>query len=323
MSKLSLEQVIGLVQKEIQNTSYVGSPKELYDPMNYILQLGGKRLRPVTVLLGAGLFSENFESAIPAAKAIEVFHNFTLVHDDIMDDAPLRRGKATVHEKWDPNIAILSGDSLLIKVYDHFLEGNYSNLSSILKVFNQTAIEVCEGQQLDMNFETRNDVTIPEYIEMIRLKTSVLVGGAMKIGALVAQASESESQLIYDFGVNVGLAFQLQDDYLDCFGDPEKFGKQVGGDIISNKKTFMMLKALELDTTGAITNWVNKTEFDAEEKVNAVKEIYLSLGIDQLAFEMMDHYYQKGLESLAKIQTAEANKESLKVFAAKLMKRSS
>lgn len=318
----TLEEVIGLVQQEVKNISYSGEPQELYEPMNYVLQLGGKRLRPVTVLLAANLFLEELELAIPAAKAVEVFHNFTLVHDDIMDDAPLRRGQETVHEKWNDNVAILSGDSLLIKAYDHFLEGNYSNLNAILSVFNQTAVEVCEGQQLDMNFETRNDVTIAEYINMIRLKTSVLVGGAMKIGALVAKANEADAQFIYDFGVNVGLAFQLQDDYLDCFGDPEKFGKQVGGDIISNKKTFMMLKALELDNTGELKEWLNKSEFDNSEKVSAVKQIYKNLGVDQLAFELMDEYYSKGLESLKSVHVEDDKKIMLKGFAAQLMKRS-
>ena len=244
---LGYKEIIPLVQDEISNTTYSGSPGELYDPMNYILQLGGKRLRPVTALLASQLFGSTLDRALPAAKAIEVFHNFTLVHDDIMDKAPLRRGKQTVHEKWNDNIAILSGDTLLIEVYNHFLEGEYTNLSEILKVFNRTAIEVCEGQQLDMNFETRTDVTLAEYMNMIRLKTSVLVGGSFKIGALVAEASKENADLIYEFGVNLGIAFQLQDDYLDCFGEPEKFGKQVGGDIISNKKTFMMLKAMELD----------------------------------------------------------------------------
>lgn len=318
----TLEEVIGIVQKEIKEINYLGEPKELYEPMNYVLQLGGKRLRPVTVLLAANLFSDNVSSAIPAAKAIEVFHNFTLVHDDIMDDAPLRRGRPTVHEKWNDNIAILSGDSLLIKAYDHFLEGNYTNLSGILSTFNTTALEVCEGQQLDMNFETRSDVTIDEYINMIRLKTSVLVGGAMKIGALLANSSPEDAQHIYDFGVNVGLAFQLQDDYLDCFGDPQKFGKQVGGDIISNKKTFMMLKALELDTSGKINSWVGKESFDSKEKVDAVKELYKTLKVDELAFELMDQYYSKGLKSLAAISIDDSKKTMLKAFAAQLMKRS-
>jgi geranylgeranyl diphosphate synthase type II len=317
----TLREVIALVQQEIKNIDYIGEPKELYDPMNYVLQLGGKRLRPVTVLLAANLFSEEINCAVPAAKAVEVFHNFTLVHDDIMDNAPLRRGQETVHEKWNDNVAILSGDSLLIKAYDHFLIGNYANLNAVLKVFNTTAIEVCEGQQLDMNFETRNDVTISEYINMIRLKTSVLVGGAMKIGALVANSSDEDAQYIYDFGVNLGVAFQLQDDYLDCFGDPEKFGKQVGGDIISNKKTFMMLKALELDNTGELTSWLDKPDFDIEEKVAAVKLIYKNLGVDKLAFKLMDQYYNKGLESLQAIKTADVKKTTLKEFAAELMKR--
>jgi len=320
---LEYQEIISLVQDEIEQTSYTGYPSELYEPMNYMIQLGGKRLRPVTTLLATQLFSGEISRAIPAAKAIEVFHNFTLIHDDIMDKAPLRRGKQTVHEKWNDNIAILSGDTLLIEVYNHFLEGNYSNLSEILKVFNRTAIEVCEGQQLDMNFETRNDVTIEEYINMIRLKTSVLVGGAFKIGALVANANELDSNLIYEFGVNLGIAFQLQDDYLDCFGDPQKFGKQVGGDIISNKKTFMMLKALEIDSTGELRNRISEKEFDSQEKVDSVKELYKKLKVDQKAFELMNQYYAKGIQSLNQIQSLDDAKNKIIRFAEDLMKRSS
>lgn len=322
MKSLGFQDIIPIVQREIADTKYEGTPSELYDPMNYILQLGGKRLRPVTALLAAQLFGADITAAIPAAKAVEVFHNFTLVHDDIMDKAPLRRGKATVHEKWNDNIAILSGDTLLIEVYNHFLEGNYKNLSEILKVFNQTAIEVCEGQQLDMNFETRDDVTIEDYIGMIRLKTSVLVGGAFKIGALVAEASNSDSKLIYDFGVNLGIAFQLQDDYLDCFGDPDKFGKQVGGDIISNKKTFMMLKALALDESGELQSWLDKTQFETAEKVEAVKTIYKTLKVDELAFQLMDDYYKKALASLNQIKSSQEAKDKIVEFAQVLMKRS-
>ena len=318
----TLEEVISIVQNEVKEINYLGEPKELYEPMNYVLQLGGKRLRPVTVLLAANLFSDNISLAIPAAKAIEVFHNFTLVHDDIMDDAPLRRGKQTVHEKWNDNVAILSGDSLLIKSYDHFLEGNYKNLIEILSTFNTTAIEVCEGQQLDMNYETRSDVTIDDYIKMIRLKTSVLLGGAMKIGALLAESNSADAEHLYDFGVNIGLAFQLQDDYLDCFGDPEKFGKQIGGDIISNKKTFMMLKALELDSSGELNKWIEKESFNSIEKVVAVKALYKTLKVDDLASELMDEYYSKGLESLAAISINDEKKIMLKSFAAQLMKRS-
>ena len=320
---MEYQEIISLVQDEIEQTSYKGYPSELYEPMNYMIRLGGKRLRPVTTLLATQLFSGEISRAIPAAKAIEVFHNFTLIHDDIMDKAPLRRGKQTVHEKWNDNIAILSGDTLLIEVYNHFLEGNYSNLSEILKVFNRTAIEVCEGQQLDMNFETRNDVTIEEYINMIRLKTSVLVGGAFKIGALVANANELDSNLIYEFGVNLGIAFQLQDDYLDCFGDPQKFGKQVGGDIISNKKTFMMLKALEIDSTGELRNRISEKEFDSQEKVDSVKELYKKLKVDQKAFELMNQYYAKGIQSLNQIQSLDDAKNKIIRFAEDLMKRSS
>lgn len=323
MGSWDYREIINLVQSEIEQTKYSGYPNELYDPMNYILQLGGKRLRPVTTLLAAQLFSDNLKSAIPAAKALEVFHNFTLVHDDIMDKAPLRRGKETVHEKWNENIAILSGDTLLIEVYNHFLDGEYSNLPNILKVFNKTAIEVCEGQQLDMNFETRNDVSIEEYVNMIRLKTSVLVGGAFKIGALVAQANEEDAELIYDFGMNLGIAFQLQDDYLDCFGDPEKFGKQVGGDIISNKKTFMMLKALEIDASGVLRKWVDLESFDPETKVLEIKAIYKSLKVDDLAFQLMDEFYEKALDSLRLVNASNESKEIIIDFAKELMKRSS
>lgn len=323
MACLGYKDIIPLIQDEISNTKYFGKPLELYDPMNYILQLGGKRLRPLTALLSCQLFGAELEKVVPAAKAIEVFHNFTLVHDDIMDKAPLRRGQKTVHEKWNNNIAILSGDTLLIEVYNHFLEGNYSNLPEILSVFNDTAIEVCEGQQLDMNFETRDDVTIQEYINMIRLKTSVLVGGSFKIGALVAEASQSESDFIYDFGVNLGIAFQLQDDYLDCFGDPSKFGKLIGGDILSNKKTYMMLKALELDSTGELKGWLKKTEFDKEVKVEAVKKIYRSLKVDELAFKLMDEYYQKAISSLEKINAQDNLKSTIIEFSEELMKRSS
>ena len=323
MASSTIQEIITLVQKEIKGTKYLGSPAELYEPMNYILQLGGKRLRPVTTLLAANLFIEDVSVALPAAKAIEVFHNFTLVHDDIMDKAPLRRGQPTVHQKWDDNIAILSGDTLLIEAYNHFLEGNYANLSALLTVFNQTAIEVCEGQQLDMNFESRDDVTIDEYINMIKLKTSVLVGGALKLGALVGSASDTEADLIYNFGVNLGIAFQLQDDYLDCFGDPEKFGKQVGGDIISNKKTFLMLKALELDSSELLQGWVDKKDFDAIAKVEAVKTIYKDLKVDQLAFNQMDAYYQKSIQFLNKINAPEDKKKVLEEFANHLMKRAS
>ena len=215
-------------------------PKNLYEPIEYIIQLSGKRIRPILTLMAADILSGNFTKALPAALAVEVFHNFTLVHDDIMDDAPLRRGKKTVHEKWDLNRGILSGDAMLILAYQYFENYPPTIFQKLAILFSKTAIEVCDGQQLDIDFETRKEVTISEYLNMIRLKTSVLVAAALKMGAIVAESSEKNADLLYEYGLNLGLAFQLQDDYLDTFGDPETFGKQVGGDIIENKKTFLV-----------------------------------------------------------------------------------
>jgi len=221
-------------------------PYNLYEPISYILELGGKRLRPVLTLLTTALFDGNYKNALDAALAIEVFHNFSLVHDDIMDDAPLRRGKTTVHEKWDINTGILSGDAMLINSYQYFESYPNEEFKKLVQLFSKTAIEVCEGQQYDIDFETRDDVTIAEYLKMVEFKTAVLVASAMKMGAIIANTSEENQDLVYEFGRNLGIAFQLQDDYLDAFGDPKTFGKQVGGDIIENKKTFLFLKALVL-----------------------------------------------------------------------------
>ena len=320
--ELNLEQSILLINKEIESINFPGFPTELYEPINYILKLGGKRLRPVLVYLGCGLFDGNLVLSLPAAKAIEVFHNFTLVHDDIMDNAPLRRGKSTVHEKWNQNIGILSGDAMLIKAYDFILDANYSNNNNILKTFNKAAIEVCEGQQLDMNFESISDVSVDDYINMIRLKTSVLLGAALKIGAQIANSNEKDSELIYDFGVNLGIMFQLMDDYLDAFGDPEKFGKKVGGDIISNKKTFLFIQAINEDKTGEMKSWMKVSEFNEFEKIKAVKNIYLKTGVDQQCLKEMDLYFKKAMDSLDKIQVPNSKKENLIEFANYLRFRS-
>ena len=220
-------------------------PKNLYDPINYILQLGGKRLRPVLTLMATAIFESDYKKALDAALAVEVFHNFSLVHDDIMDDAPLRRGQDTVHEKWDVNTGILSGDAMLINAYQLFENYEGETFRELAKLFSKTAIEVCEGQQYDVDFETRDDVRLPEYLKMIEYKTAVLVGAALKMGAIVAETTKTNCDRIYEFGRDLGIAFQLQDDYLDAFGDPKTFGKQVGGDIIENKKTFLYLTALE------------------------------------------------------------------------------
>ena len=230
-------------QQYLDKKEWIREPKNLYEPINYIIQLSGKRIRPILTLMAADILSSDYKKAFPAALAVEVFHNFTLVHDDIMDDAPLRRGKKTVHEKWDLNRGILSGDAMLILAYQYFESYPPTVFQKLAVLFSKTALEVCDGQQLDIDFETRNDVTIAEYINMIRLKTSVLVAAALKMGAIVAESSEKNADLLYEYGINLGLAFQLQDDYLDTFGNPETFGKQIGGDIIENKKTYLYLKS--------------------------------------------------------------------------------
>jgi geranylgeranyl diphosphate synthase type II len=317
-----LNETIEYYIKLIESIDYHGNPDELYQPINYILQLGGKRLRPVLVGMAAELFNGKKQQVDAIAKAIEIFHNFSLVHDDIMDRAPLRRGKKTVHEKWNSNIAILSGDVMLVKSYEELIKGNYSNLAAIIQVFNQTAIEVCEGQQLDMNFETRSSVSLDEYIEMIKLKTSVLLGGAVKMGALAVGAKEDEAQKIYQFGVNMGIAFQLMDDYLDAFGDPEKFGKQVGGDILSNKKTYLNILAIEKDNTGEAKKWLSSTNFEDKEKINSMLNIYQEYKIDEACRSKMNYFYELALQNLNEINVTDDKKQVFIQFAQWLMNRS-
>nr|MBP6585470.1 polyprenyl synthetase family protein [Flavobacterium sp.] len=259
----------------LQQQHFLRDPKNLYEPIDYILGLGGKRMRPVLTLMAAEVFDTNFEKALPAATAVEVFHNFSLVHDDIMDDAPLRRGKVTVHEKWNLNTGILSGDAMLILAYQYFENYEPAIFKELAKLFSKTALEVCEGQQYDVDFETRDDVTISDYLKMIEYKTAVLVGAAMKMGAIIAETSEENANYIYDFGLNLGIAFQLQDDYLDCFGDPETFGKQVGGDIIENKKTYLYLKAIEFaqaEERDQLLHLYSIQPEDNSDKIDSVKE---------------------------------------------------
>ncbi|EAZ81180.1 polyprenyl synthetase family protein [Algoriphagus machipongonensis] len=290
----------------IQNQNFGESPKELYEPINYILNIGGKRIRPLLSLLAYGMYAENPGKILSQASAIEVFHNFTLMHDDIMDQAPLRRGNATVHEKWDANIAILSGDVMLVKAYDLLMETEPALLPEIIRLFNKTAADVCEGQQFDMNFENQDHVNEKDYLNMIRLKTAVLLGCALKMGAILGGASSDEAHRLYEFGVNVGIGFQLKDDLLDVFADQEKFGKQVGGDIISNKKTFLLIKAKELasgEIAQELDQWIAATEFDKEEKVNSVKAIYEKLGIRELTEKKMNSYFDAGFEQLENINS--------------------
>ncbi|MDA9312992.1 polyprenyl synthetase family protein, partial [Vicingaceae bacterium] len=269
------------VEAEINAFDFSGNPNELYDPISYTMTLGGKRIRPTLCLLAAQLFGGDLKKAMNLAMAVEVFHNFTLVHDDIMDEAPIRRGKPAVHAKWNRDVAILSGDVMFVQAYQLLAKGNPEKLSQMLAVFNQTAIEVCEGQQFDMNFETLDDVTAENYIEMIRLKTGVLLACSLQLGAFESGASVKDAKLIYEFGEKIGIAFQIQDDFLDCYAKQEDFGKRVGGDIISNKKTFLMLTALEKadkKQSGQIENLMTSSTSD-EERVAGVLEVYNELNI--------------------------------------------
>lgn len=299
-------------------------PKNLYEPIQYILGLGGKRMRPVLTLMTAEIFDCDYNKALQAATAVEVFHNFSLIHDDIMDDAPLRRGNTTVHEKWNINTGILSGDAMLILAYQHFEDYNPAIFRDLAILFSKTALEVCEGQQYDVDYETRDDVTIAEYLKMIEYKTAVLVGAAMKMGAIVAQTSKENAELIYDFGLNLGIAFQLQDDYLDAFGNPETFGKQIGGDIIENKKTFLYLKALEFgnkDEKEQLMNLFSIQPEDNSDKIETVKTIFNASGSSKATQEAIKNYTQKAFETLEKMNISLDKKQILYVFGEKLMNR--
>ncbi|WP_299112405.1 polyprenyl synthetase family protein [uncultured Winogradskyella sp.] len=299
-------------------------PRSLYKPINYILKLGGKRLRPVLTLMTSEIFDGDPKDAINAALSVEVFHNFSLVHDDIMDDAPLRRGKETVHEKWDLNTGILSGDAMLILAYQLFENYEPNTFRALAQLFSKTALEVCEGQQYDIDFETRDDVAIPEYLKMIEYKTAVLVGAAMKMGAIVAKASEEDQNSIYDFGRFLGIAFQLQDDYLDAFGNPETFGKQVGGDILENKKTYLYLKTLELGTEEdklSLIKMMSSNSISNATKVNAVKTLFDNSGASKATQKAVEDYTNKAFEVLKKLNISSDKKQLLRLFGEQLMNR--
>ncbi|MBA4299684.1 MAG: isoprenyl synthetase [Cyclobacterium sp.] len=292
------------LEHHITSHSFGESPRELYEPISYIMSLGGKRIRPLLSLLAYGLYGKNPEEILSQAAAVEVFHNFSLMHDDIMDQAPLRRGKATVHEKWNANIAILSGDVMLVRAYDLLLGTDPKLLPEVIRLFNKTAAEVCEGQQFDMNFEAYETVHEEEYLNMIRLKTAVLLGFALQLGAILAGAEKGDADKLYEFGVDIGIGFQLKDDLLDVFADQAKFGKQVGGDIISNKKTFLLIKALELakgKDAEELNYWLSLKEFGKAEKVTAVRALYEKLGIKSLTEAKMNSYFDAGFAQLESI----------------------
>jgi geranylgeranyl diphosphate synthase, type II len=323
---MTFQPFLSAITTQVEQTSYGQEPAELYDPIRYIMSLGGKRLRPLLTVLSANLFTDHWQKALKPGVAVEVFHNFTLMHDDIMDQAPLRRGKPTVHEKWNANIAILSGDVMLVNAYELLLDIDPAQLPRVIRRFNRTAAEVCEGQQLDMNFETRWDVTEAEYLDMIRLKTSVLLGFAMELGGIVAGADEATTQLLYDAGVNMGLGFQLKDDLLDVYGDPQKFGKQVGGDIMANKKTFLLIEALDRATGSTKTTldyWLNAKNFNKAEKVAAVTELYDQLGIKQFTETKINDYFAKGFTALDQLAISPERKQPLLDFVQFLMERES
>jgi len=315
-----LEKIQHIIQTEIVSKQ----PNLLYDPIVYSLSQGGKRIRPLLTLMGCELFDGDVEKALYPAVGVEIFHNFTLLHDDIMDKAPIRRGQPTVYKKWNENVAILSGDAMFAVAYDFLTRTDSNYVQQVIQAFNRVAIGVCEGQQYDLDFETQHNVTIPEYINMIRLKTSVLLGGALEIGGIIGNASDSDLKHLYAFGENIGLAFQLQDDWLDVYSDVDKFGKVHGGDIAVNKKTFLYLKALELandEQSKTLKHYFSSTDFDANEKFNAVLSIYNELNIGEHTKSEMQNYQDLAMNALSQIPVAPLFKEPLKNLAESLLTR--
>ena len=303
---------------------YMREPKGLYAPIEYVLSLGGKRIRPVLMLLAYNMYKEDVDCILPQAAGIETYHNYTLLHDDLMDKADMRRNKPTVHKVWDDNTAILSGDAMLVLAYRLMADCQEKYLKRVMDIFTQTALEICEGQQWDMEFETRTDVTVPEYIEMIRLKTAVLLAASLKIGAILAGASAVDAENLYNFGMQIGVAFQLQDDLLDVYGDPEVFGKRIGGDILCNKKTYMLIKALERangEQLEELNRWLNAENCQPAEKIAAVTEIYNQLTIRSVCENKMREYYTLAMESLEAVAVAEEKKKELKNLVKLLMYR--
>lgn len=316
--------ILTLVNNYLDNIPYTRQPETLYEPIRYVLSLGGKRIRPVLMLMSYNLYKDDADTILPTACGLETYHNYTLLHDDLMDNADMRRGHATVHKKWDANTAILSGDSMLVLSYQRIAQCAPQYLPQILDLFTTTALEIGEGQQYDMEFETRDDVCESEYIEMIRLKTSVLLACAMKMGAIQAGASPADQDALYRYGESLGLAFQLQDDYLDVYGDPSVFGKNIGGDITSNKKTFMLINALlraEGQDKAELEAWIARKDFDRQEKVDAVTHLYTKLGIDRLARERIEYYTREALSCLDAVDTPDERKAELREYTMMMMRR--
>ena len=325
MKQHSSEQLMKGIHAYIGSLAYAREPQGLYDPIQYVLDMGGKRLRPVLMLLAYNLYKEDVERIYPQAAAIETYHNFTLLHDDLMDKADVRRGRPTVHKRWDENTAILSGDAMLILSYRFMMDQcPAERLPQVMEVFGQTALEICEGQQWDMEFEQREQVEVDEYIEMIRLKTSVLLAGSLRIGALLAGASDEDAEWLYRFGMKMGLAFQLQDDYLDVYGDPATFGKKIGGDILCNKKTYLLITALQRageEDRRELQRWLSATGCEPQEKIAAVTALYNKVGVADCCREQIGAFYAEGLECLDRVSVEAARKQPLKEYVCQLMDR--
>lgn len=317
-------ELLKLVNDYIAGMEYVRQPYSLYEPIKYVLSLGGKRIRPVLMLLSYNLYKNDPERILSSACALETYHNYTLLHDDLMDNARLRRGHQTVHERWNANTAILSGDSMLVLAYERMLACDASKLKEVLDLFTETALQIGEGQQYDMDFEHRNDVTEGEYIEMIRLKTSVLLACAMKMGAILADAPATDAENLYHFGELFGLAFQLRDDFLDVYGDTRVFGKAIGGDIVCNKKTYMLINAYHLaneEQRKELDGWISANDFDADEKIAAVTKLYNAIGIDRLAEEKMNFYFEESKKFLLAVGVPEERKRELIAYVNEMMER--
>lgn len=321
---LSADKILSLINDYLAALPYDRKPASLYEPIKYVLSLGGKRIRPTLMLLSYNLYKDDPESILSSACALETYHNYTLLHDDLMDNAPLRRGHQTVHVKWNPNVAILSGDSMLVLSYQRMLQCRPDKLKPVIDLFTETALEIGEGQQYDMEFETRTDVTEEEYIEMIRLKTSVLLACATKIGAILADAPDEDADNLYKFGEQMGLAFQLQDDYLDVYGDSKVFGKAIGGDIMSNKKTYMLINAFNLANDKQreeLTYWITAENPDPKEKIAAVTKLYNEIGIDKLAEKKINFYFEESRKYLKAVKVDEERKSVLEAYTQKMMHR--
>lgn len=317
-------ELLDIVKGHIAGLQFTRTPKGLYDPVSYVLSLGGKRIRPVLMLMAYNLYREDVKSILQPATGIEVYHNYTLLHDDLMDRADMRRGKATVHKVWNDNVAILSGDAMLVLAYQFMAQCASEKLKDVMDLFSQTALEICEGQQLDMEFEQRKDVKEDEYIEMIRLKTSVLLAASLKIGAILGGASKEDADALYDFGVNLGLAFQLKDDLLDVYGDPLRFGKNIGGDILCNKKTYLVIKAFEhanTDQKALLSDWFTRETFDPQEKIAAVTRLYNEIGVKALCENRIVEYSKRASESLNRVNVSAENKQELETMMNELMHR--